>query len=183
MFLPFILLLSCTYDVVEDTHLFTNTINTTNINVDNVNVLGNISINAHYAEGFYNDINVPIIINFTGANTFATVVGYAVDHSDGISVNGAATINRSGTYKVAAHIAFSGGNNGDYELSLFVNNVKNNHCSLYRSTSSTAIGSASFSCMDEYSQGDNLTMQIRDTSSPVQSASFYFINFNIFELI
>lgn len=182
LYVVLLLLASCSYDVVDITHVIDSNLNVTgNLTVDQT-----IYYNVDFAEAYYNNISNPLIQNLTGVNQWTIMEGFLINHYEGVILNDnnySIQIVKPSYYKIAAHIAFSGGNSGDYELSVFVNETQNTHCTLYRSTSSSSIGSASFSCIDYYDAGENLTIRVRDTSSPAQNPSFYFINFNMVELI
>ena len=137
----------------------------------------------HYAEGFYQSYDTPIYINTTVTDVYYNVTGFTLDKYYGFVIdNNAVMTTHKGLYKISAAMSFSGGNGAEYEAELFINGVGKEECVFFRSTSSTLIGDAGFSCIMQLEENDHLIMKVKDFSSPPKPISIYRLNFNIVEI-
>ncbi len=137
----------------------------------------------HYAEGFYQSYDTPIYINTTVTDVYYNITGFTLDKYYGFIVGtNDLIIEHTGLYKVSVGMSFSGGNGAEYETELFINNVGKEECVFFRTTSSTLIGDAGFSCILNLEENDNLIIKVKDFSSPPKPIFIYRLNFNIVEI-
>lgn len=137
----------------------------------------------HFAEGHYQNYATPLTLTITSTGVYYNVTGYEAITARGISTSGeSVTINKDGWYRLIGTMSFSGGNQGDYETALFVNENERHECSFQRTTSSTAIGDATLACIVQLNNSNRLTMRVKDMTAPAQSVSIYALNFNIVEV-
>ncbi len=149
----------------------------------NMNVTGDIYTNAHYAQYDYHNDTDPEVIILSVEDQYENITGLHNSYAKGIMPSdGGATINRTSMYNLQGSIAFNGGNSGEYQFSLFVNEVAEHACSAMRSTDSNAMGSMSISCLVALNEGDKVRMKVRDTTAPVQNANIYLLTFNMIEV-
>ena len=138
----------------------------------------------HHAAAYYHSYTTPLEFNMSAADTYYNIVGYDILQSYGVIVNETgAIVQKKAYYDISASMSFSGGNSGEYEVELFVNGVGQEECVFFRSTQSSAIGSASFRCHKNLDVGDVLMVKVKDITTPVQDIRVYQLNFNMIEMV
>jgi len=136
-----------------------------------------------YAEGYYHSYTTPIAITIGTADVYYNITGFVLNNSNQfITDRYYIETTKSGLYFISASMSFNGGNGGEYEVELFKNGTSQPDCSFFRTTSTTAIGDAGFTCLKYIEAGSELIMKIKDLSPPAQSVSIQRLNFNIIEV-
>jgi hypothetical protein len=136
-----------------------------------------------YAEGYYHDYDTPIEINISSADVYYNITGFALDNVRAFDTLGNSVRARhEGIYSVLGTMSFRGGNGGEYEVELFINDVGQEECVFFRTTSTNAIGDASLSCIIALEVNDVLIMKIKDLSAPAQDVEIDQLNFKIVEI-
>lgn len=138
----------------------------------------------HYAEGYYHSYDSPFLVDIVAADTYYNITNMTIDNSNGIITQDfSVKITKAATYRVIGTMSFSGGNGGEYELELFVNDEEQEDCAFLRTTNTTAIGDATLACIIDLNVNDLLVMKIKDISALPQDVSVYALNFNIVEVV
>ena len=136
-----------------------------------------------WAQGYFHDYYSPIQVHFTAADTYANISVYENITASQFIVDGnSVEAQKTGLYKFSLSMSFNGGNGGEYELELFVNDIKKEQCTFFMSTSTTEIRHASFVCILPITQGDHLILKAKDTTAPAQDIWYYQLNMNTVEI-
>lgn len=137
-----------------------------------------------FAEGFYHSYDTPIVVDLVTENVYVNITGFALNDTYQIDTLGnAIRINHDSYYLINGMMSYSGGNSGEYEVELFVNDVGQEDCVFFTSTSNVDKDTGGFSCILRLFYGDTLVVKVKDISAPVQDFSIYQLNFNIVEII
>lgn len=149
----------------------------------NLNITENIFTNAHYAQYDLHNLTDPELVRLTVEDQYENITGLSNTYSKGITpYNGGAKINRTSMYHLTGSISFNGGNSGEYQFNLFVNDVAEDACGSLRSTDTSAKGVMSINCLIQLNADDLVKMKVRDTTAPVQDANIYLLTFNMIEV-
>lgn len=91
-------------------------------------------------------------------------------------------ITKADTYRLSSSISFTGGNGGNYDFTLFINNVPKKVCGQGLTASGTNVGNMAFSCILDLNVDDYLTFRVKDAGNPAQDIQVYRANLNLVEL-
>lgn len=113
-------------------------------------------------------------------DVYVNVTGLNATHIQGVeSDNESLTILTAGFYKIDSQFSFSDGANTEYHLALGRNGVRENHCHSQRKIGTGGdVGSASFTCIDEFMVEDKITIMIENVNN-VQDPTIQSINLNV----
>lgn len=137
----------------------------------------------HYGEAYYHDYITQLTINIDSAGVYYNISGFSLDDNYGIINHGnQREITKDALYSILGTMSFHGGNGGEYEVELFVNDVGQDDCAFFRTTSTSNLGDATLSCLKQLSIGDHLNIRVKDLSAPPQDIDITAFNFKIVEV-
>lgn len=158
-----------------------------NLTADNITITPNGNLNGNfsaYAEGYFHSYTSPAVVGITVANKYYNISNYTLGEIYLFSPYGKGVYtNKSGLYAFTFMFAMQGGNGGDYELELFINETSQPDCATFISTSTTDHVNAVVSCLKILTVGDVLTVRVKDLSAPPQDIEYHQVNMRVVEVI
>jgi len=153
------------------------TFNWTDIDLTNIT-----PISTHYAEGYFHSYADPANIEIPTSNVYVKIMNFTMDEIYGFvsTIEGIDTT-KAGTYSLTFSLAMQGGNGGNYEIELFINNASQPDCATFITTSVVAHQAAVVSCLKTLAVGDMLDVRVKDISSPAKNIQYHQLNFKIIE--
>jgi len=137
----------------------------------------------HYGEAYYHNYTDAFYIEITNADEYYNITGFSLDDNYGIiDLGNQRKITKTGLYAIWGTMSFRGGNGGEYEVELFVNDIAQPDCAFFRTTNTNAIGDASLSCIKSLNASDLVNMRIKDISAAPQDIYIDAFNFKIIEV-
>jgi len=119
----------------------------------------------------------------TSINTYENITGLTEGELKGVTYsNDTLIIQKAGTYSINSQFSFNDGDNTEYHLSLGKNGNRLKHCHAQRKIGTGGdVGSASFTCIDMFDVGDNLTIMVENVDN-TNNPDIQSINLNVVRL-
>ena len=138
----------------------------------------------HYAEAYFHSYESPVEMTLGSTGLYYNITNFTMNGYYGLvpSKNGI-NVMKQANYKISLLLTFQGGNNGDYEIELFINDVSEPKCATFQTTSAGAHNNAVINCIMNLSVNDHLDVRIKDMYNPAQDISYHQLNFNMVEIV
>jgi len=148
--------------------------------IGDLNVTGTIYNDNYYAEGWFGGNMTSYEIEIATGFTFYNLTNWTQGDTNGFTFeNEGITVNNDGLYMLSGSVTFIGGNGGDYGFILIEDGVPQQDCTMGATASSSVKRNVAFSCFHKLTEGEHLTIAIRDNKNPPQDVTIYKQNFNI----
>jgi len=123
-------------------------------------------------------------ITISAPGVYENITGLVVGHISNVVFNSSKfIIVEPGIYKISSQFAFSDGANTEFHLAMGKNGIRDEHCHTERKIGTGGdVGSASFTCIDNVTTGDILTVMVENVDN-TNDPEIHSINFNILKIV